>query len=271
MATTISDRISDLETILYWEGEIDNQRIRELLGVQPVWASRLMAELVKHMGARATRHTSNAPLQLVANKVKKNKKSSPDDYLRVIGQQVAGSPFVEDARLDLSVTSSDIFIAVMQAIKNKIGLSIVYRSMSDPNGSEREIFPHAMIRAPRRWHLRAWCTKRQDFRDFTVGRIESVKILSKVTSHVRAEDNNWNENVSFHVLPHPGLTSEQQAMISAEYFPGASARKLTVRRCLAAYIIQDLRLAIDVTKHTPPEYQLFVPDAVKLRLTFDAI
>ena len=85
------------------------------------------------------------------------------------------------------------------------------------------------------------------------------------------EHKDWNETVSFYILPHPGLTLVQQAMISAEYFPGVSARKIMVRRCLAAYIIQDLRLATDVTKHAPPEYQLFVPEAVKLRLTFDAI
>ncbi|NOT15272.1 MAG: WYL domain-containing protein [Methylotenera sp.] len=270
MATTISDRISDLETVLYWEGEIDNQRIRELLGVQPVWASRLMAELVKHMGDRAFRQTRNAPLRFLPSKAERNKKSSPDDYLRVIGQQVTGNLFVEDARLDLSVISPEVFIAVMQAIKNKSGLTIVYRSMNDPNGSVRQIFPHAMIRAPRRWHVRAWCAKRQDFRDFTLGRITSVKMLSDVATHLRNEDKDWNETVSFYILPHPGLTPDQQAMISAEYFPGASARKLSVRRCLAAYIIQDLRLATDVAKHTSPEYQLFVPDALKLKLTFDA-
>lgn len=270
MAITITDRITDLQTVLCWEGEIDNQRIRELLGVQPVWASRLMAELIKLMGPRAVKETSKSPLRLVPNNIDNNKKDSPDTYLRVIQQQPTNYNFVEDSRLDLSVASPSVFTAVMQAIKNRSGLSIVYRSMSDPNGSEREIFPHAMIRAPRRWHVRAWCTKRQDFRDFTLGRIASVKALSEVTTHMRADDCEWNEAVSFNILPHPGLTSEQQAMISAEYFLGASDRKLTVRRCLAAYIIQDLRLATDVAKHRPPEYQLFVPDAIKLKLTFDA-
>ena len=66
------------------------------------------------------------------------------------------------------------------------------------------------------------------------------------------------------MVAHPDLTADQQSMIAAEYFPGASARQLKVRRCLASYIIQDLRLATNADKHKPPEYQLLVSNADKL-------
>lgn len=270
MATTISDRISDLETVLYWEGEIDNQRIRELLGVQPVWASKLMAELVKRVGKHATKETSRSPLRLTPRALEKSKNRALDDYLRIVKAQCAGEKVVEDARLDLSVVAPNVFVAIMQAIKNKNGLSIVYHSMNDPKGSERQIFPHALVRAPRRWHVRAWCAKRQEFRDFTLGRISSIVKFDEVAPYTRANDKEWNDTVSFYVTAHPSLSPEQQAIIAAEYYPGASARRLVVRKCLAGYIIQDLRLATDINKQTPPEYQLFVPEAKNLKLTFDA-
>lgn len=269
MATTISDRISDLETVLFWEGEIDNQRVRELIGVQPVWASRLLAELAKQMGNRVTRDTSRSPLRLSVG-AKNTNHYTLDDYLRVIGTRPSNNNFVEDARLDLSAAAPEVFITIVQAIKNKNGVNIVYRSMSDPEGSERLVFPHAIVRAPRRWHVRAWCTKRQDFRDFTLGRIVSVSKMESLAPRSRSDDCGWNEIVNFYVLAHPELTPAQQAMIMEEYFPGASARQLSVRRCLAAYIIQDLRLATDTEKQRPPEYQLFVPDATKLQLMFGA-
>ena len=53
-------------------------------------------------------------------------------------------------------------------------------------------------------------------------------------------------------------------MIAAEYFPGASARQLSVRRCLVGYIVQDLRLATNPAKHKPPEFQLLVSNAERL-------
>ena len=270
MATTISDRISDLETVLYWEGEIDNQRIRELLGVQPVWASKLMAELVKRVGKHATKETSRSPLRLTPKALEKSKNRALDDYLRIVKAQCAGEEVVEDARLDLSIVAPNVFVAIMQAIKKKNGLSIVYHSMNDPKGSERQIFPHAMVRAPRRWHVRAWCAKRREFRDFTLGRISSIVKIDEVAPYTRANDKEWNETVSFYVTAHPSLSPEQQAIIAAEYYPGASARRLIVRKCLAGYIIQDLRLATDINKETPPEFQLFVPDAQKLRAFFSS-
>lgn len=270
MATTISDRISDLETVLYWEGEIDNQRIRELLGVQPVWASKLMAELVKRVGKHATKETSRSPLRLTPRALEKSKNRALDDYLRIVKAQCAGEEVVEDARLDLSIVAPNVFVAIMQAIKKKNGLSIVYHSMNDPKGSERQIFPHAMVRAPRRWHVRAWCAKRREFRDFTLGRISSIVKIDEVAPYTRANDKEWNETVSFYVTAHPSLSPEQQAIIAAEYYPGASARRLIVRKCLAGYIIQDLRLATDINKETPPEFQLFVPDAQKLRAFFSS-
>ena len=269
MAITLSDRISDLECILSWEGEIDNQRIRELLGVKPVWASRLLAELSNHMGKYATRETSHSPLRLTASCLQKVSSHTLDDYLRVVGAHSSGNNFVEDARLDLSIASPHTFITMIQAIKNKNGVSIVYRSMIDPSGLERLIFPHAIVRAPRRWHVRAWCAKRKEFRDFTLGRIVSCERVDTVSKNTRRDDKAWNEVVKFYVLAHPGLSPAQQEMIAAEYFPGASARQLSVRRCLAAYIIQDLRLATDEEKHLPPEYQLYVPEAIKLKLLFE--
>ncbi len=270
MATTLLDRVSDLETILCWEGEIDNQRVRELLGVQPVWASRLLAELAKHMGKRVTRDTSRSPLKLTSAASKRINIHTLDDYLRVVGVHPSSTNFVEDARLDLSIVAPDVFVTMMQAIKNKMGVRIVYRSMTDPNGSERVIFPHAVVRAPRRWHVRAWCDKRKEFRDFTLGRIVSATSIEALAPCSRNEDDAWNEIVSFYVLAHPDLSPAQQAMIIDEYFPGASARQLSVRRCLTAYIIQDLRLATDTEKQRPPEYQLYVPDALQLKLTFEA-
>jgi len=57
-------------------------------------------------------------------------------------------------------------------------------------------------------------------------------------------------------------------MIAAEYFGGNTQMSLTVRQCLAAYIIQDLRLATDTARQRPPEYQLHVKNVAALPQLF---
>jgi hypothetical protein len=39
-------------------------------------------------------------------------------------------------------------------------------------------------------------------------------------------------------------------------FPGARAKRVRVRRSLAMYVLQDLRVALDLKRDLPPEFQL---------------
>lgn len=136
--------------------------------------------------------------------------------------------------------------------------------MNHPTGTDRLVFPHALVRVPRRWHMRAWCTERRDFRDFTLGRVANASLVESPAPARRSDDKDWNEITTVTIVAHPDLTAEQQSMIAAEYFPGASARQLSVRRCLVGYIVQDLRLATNPAKHKPPEFQLLVSNAERL-------
>lgn len=270
MDTAAATRIEDLETVLVWEGELDNEGIREHLGVKAVWASRLLGALAKAMGRRAKRETPYAPLKFVSRAGLQARHRSPDEYLRVL----AGSKdpkrqrVVEDARLDLAAASPAVFSAVFQAISAGTGLQLVYRSMSAPAGTTRLVFPHALVRAPRRWHMRAWCTERQDFRDFTLGRVASVQSVKESAPYGRKDDGEWNAQLELELVAHPALSPEQQDMIAGENLGGAKSLRLKVRQCLAAYIIQDLRLSTDEHKQVPPEYQLLVSNTATLPQLF---
>ena len=158
----------------------------------------------------------------------RKKRQSPDEYLRIVaGSEPARSPLLEDARRDLSVVAPETFAAVVQAIRKEIGVQLVYRSMNHPTGTDRLVFPHALVRVPRRWHMRAWCTERRDFRDFTLGRVANVRLVELPAPARRSDDKDWNEITTVTIVAHPGLTADQQSMIAAEYFPGASARQLS--------------------------------------------
>ncbi len=255
--------LSDLETVLLWEGAMDNERIRHLLDVKAVWASRLMGELTARMEGRAIRSSAHAPLTLLRPDTDR---LSPDQYLNVISthhDDVAGA-LIEDARMDLSSLQRGMFTACFVAARRETGLRIVYRSMGTPTGSERTVYPHSLVRAPRRWHMRAWCEERKSFRDFALARIASADPLDTPAPYRRDDDREWNNILELVIVAHPGLSQEQQEMVAAENFPGARSRHLNARQCLASYIIQDLRLALDPVKHAPPDYQLMVGNVDKL-------
>lgn len=252
-----NSRLRDLETVLRWEGRLDNARVRAICGVQPVWASRLIAELVETLGSRVRRASSHAPL-VWAGGARADVHGSPDadDYLRVMLASAGRPEWLEDARLELGTASRVVFAEVVQAVQRQVGLRVHYRSMNHPEGSERVIFPHSLVRAPRRWHVRAWCQANQDFRDFTLGRISQAVLLEESSAHPADTDDAWCRKETVTLVPHPSLSQAQQKLIALENFAGKPFRQLTTRACLMEYVLQDLRVAVDPQRHSPPHYQL---------------
>jgi predicted DNA-binding transcriptional regulator YafY len=255
-----TNRLDELETVLKWEGRLDNARIRSLWGVQKVWASRLLSELIERMGSRAYRPQKHGPLLMAAGAT--SRKASPDEYLRLLSSTPGGfcsaESQIHDARIDLTAVSPAVFAIVRYAAQQRIALQMTYRSMSSPQGSVRLVFPHSVVRAPRRWHMRAWCCATEEFRDFVLARVQTAQLVDVTVSKAVDDDAVWNRLVDLVLIAHPKLTVEQQALIAEEYFPGASARRLRVREALAGYVIQDLRVATDATLQAPPEYQLLL-------------
>ncbi|MDB5761837.1 MAG: hypothetical protein JWQ21_832 [Herminiimonas sp.] len=270
-----SSRLIDLERLILWEGELSNERIRQLLGVKPVYASRLLSGLMKLLAGRAERASAHAPLKINYVAAEDQVRASPDEYLHILNwlpsESLNADGGIVDARRDLSLISPAIFSEIFQAIKRQQGLRINYKSMTNPLGTDRLVFPHALVRAPRRWHMRAWCTERSDFLDFTLGRVGAVTLdttFSPGTGKNRDQDFGWTKVIDLLIGPHPTLSEDQKKMIAGEFFPGAASLRLKARECLAPYIVQDFRLATDFRKQVPPEYQLALLNGSELNLRF---
>lgn len=125
---------------------------------------------------------------------------------------------------DISVPSPRIFATISEAIRLRRAVEITYMSMREPTPHKREISPHSLIQAGRRWHTRAFSTKHQQFRDYALGRILSASILDRPTEKQEADDEAWRTNVRVRLVAHPDLTKDQETVIRYEYFNNTAAR-----------------------------------------------
>lgn len=269
MANTENSRATRfrmIETLLLWEGEVDNRRLRGLLDVKSVQASRVLAEYAEHHAENVQRLSPRAPYQAAPHLKPSHSAGTIEEYLALVrasDNDLGG--IVEDARVDLTAPNPKIFSAVLRACRRGCGLRIEYHSMTTPHGSARLVYPHTVVRAGRRWHVRAWCTQREDFRDFVIGRMRSARMDDAASSKSRTEDTAWNKKLPLILGAHPALSSGQEKVIRDEYFSGAVSRRLMVRSCLLVYVVQDLRAALNPSEETPPDFQLVVSNAKDLR------
>lgn len=263
-------RLRDMEILLRWEGELQNVRLREVFGVKTVQASRLMTAFLEVYGDLVTRSRPHAPVKPGVGFQPKLSGDGPDEYLNLIrsASTPSSNPVIEDVRMDLAPVLPEAFALATYACKQGVGLLLRYRSLNTPEGSERVVFPHALVRAARRWHLRAWCVEREAFRDFALGRIQKLQVVDAPRPKTSADDDEWNKYVKLAITAHPLLGTEQARLLRDEYLDGRQRKELRVRKCLLGYVVQDLRLAVDPEKQAPPEFQLALANADAFRDVF---
>ena len=257
-------RLRVMEAILIWEGELGNARVRQLFGIQTVQASRLLAQFREMMAGRIFEDSRAKVLRLL-DPSGVREELSLDDYIHQILANGHPDPYIVDGRIDLTGVQPSIFSVLRAAAAEGSGVVISYASMSNPIYATRTIYPHSLVRVGRRWHARAWCASRNDFRDFALGRIQSATALPEQAPYAAADDAAWNKLVDVRIVPHQALTLEQQQVVRNESFAGMMAIRAKVRACLVQYVIQDLRAAIDPVRQAPPEFQLEVANASALK------
>jgi hypothetical protein len=71
---------------------------------------------------------------------------------------------------------TDTAITVVSAIRRTHSLQVRYQSFSSPSPLSRKLTPHALVSDGYRWHMRAYCHQKQEFRDFLLSRILEVEM-----------------------------------------------------------------------------------------------
>lgn len=266
-------RLPLLELLLVWEGRIYRSRVCELFGIGLPRASQWIKEIrdlnpnwmqwdSKYRGYLAT-----SDFYKLYNKVSQAEISeSLSRYLSLVGLPYAsamenGNSVAWSATPNITAPSPRIFASLSNAIRQEKAVEIEYISLSEPAPHRRQIHPHSLILAGRRWHVRAYSETNQEFRDYVLGRILDVKSLDRRTANTRLNDHNWNTKVKIRLIAHPEFLAEQARVIQAEYFKGTVSRVETCRAALVSYFIQDIHAAVDTKVQHAPEYLIAVENA----------
>jgi hypothetical protein len=277
---TIHQRQAMLKLLLIWEGRLNRGRLMDLFDLGANWASVWIREFrEEHPGWLSwdtkTRSFHATPAAFKAWRASDPRRladaSSLARYLALVGLPYAatsiepGEGGLLAAFPDLSTPSPQHFSVISEAIRLGRAVQLTYRSMQNPEPHQRIISPHNLIRAGRRWHVRAYCDTRQDFRDYALGRIVEAKLLPAPATRGEQDDKAWLAGVRVRLVAHPDLTPEQESLIRFEYFGNTAARVETCRGALVSYFIQDVRAATDVKKQRPPDYQLAVANLEEVK------
>lgn len=248
-------RFRTLWTLLRWEGAFRNSQVQALFGLSSGQASRLIAEFRTKFPRKIEmepRTKSWVPIEITDAE---SRGGEMDEYIVIQTRLLGESPvWYQDSRPDFVAPSADKFRVIRQACDLGAGVSMKYSSLTQ-GPRERVIYPHAIVQLPQRWHVRAWCVMRSEYRDFNFGRMSELQLISDARPDMPG-DTSWNQFVSLRVKPHRNLNAVQFDTVQLELCGGAMARRISVRGALVPYVLNDLRIASEPTRQKPPEYLL---------------
>lgn len=174
------------------------------------------------------------------------------EYLHLLNSNKALSTVFEKSDMPTSYTevlsvpnrtiSPEILRPIIKACREKLRLDITYCSMTSPEGEDRIISPHNLVFSGVRWHVRAYCEKHRDYRDFVINRIKSIDDEMGEAIENSQNDKLWHQKVDLKVCPNPNLSKAQQALIARDYDMDNGVLILTERVALAHYALDHLQV-----------------------------
>ena len=143
--------------------------------------------------------------------------------------------------------SPEVVQPVLNAIHEKRRIDLSYLSMSSTNYEDRIISPHSLVHTGSRWHVRAWCEKNQDFRDYVLSRITEVYNDEGPAEHTVETDIKWNTLIDITLEPDVRLPQDKKKVLAHDYCmeqgeDGRYTRTYNVRAAMVIYILHHLGL-----------------------------
>ncbi|GHC37646.1 WYL domain-containing protein [Aidingimonas halophila] len=185
-----------------------------------------------------------------------------EEYLHFLGSNTQlDSPFAglgigvantESLPLPSRQLSPAVVRALVKAARQNERLEVNYASFRAPEGEDRIIVPHTLVFAAGRWHVRAFCEKHQDYRDFVLSRFRDIPEAcgAMLGTHDQTHDQDWQTYVDVCLIPDQRLPEAERRLIEADYGMEAGRLVLNCRGPLVLYAL----LTIGVNpNHSEPE------------------
>ncbi|HEJ4559960.1 TPA: WYL domain-containing protein [Pseudomonas aeruginosa] len=246
-----------IETVAWWEGRLTTGHLMLSFGISRQQASKdINTYINEHAPKNLTydRHVkgyvptrSFKPLFI---------DTSASAYLHLLDQNKERAPHIEGLALAYAHTEvlnvpdrsvrPEILRPLLKACREGLRLECEYVSLANPEPETRLIAPHTLVYTGMRWHVRAYCEKNRDYRDFVLSRFRSDPDVLDASENGREEDVGWVTEVPVIIEPDPRLKLEQRAIIEQDYGMQAGRLEIPSRGALVQYVLQ--RFQIDPNK-----------------------
>lgn len=241
-------RLLFVERLLFWRGTINRRDLCDHFGISlPQATNDLVAYTTLNAGAcqydvRRKCYVASPRMRTVLH--------VPDfgEDMEVIAAAMVDAPergeFVLGFSRPVRVADAGLQRKLSLAASERKCMEVSYWSVRSGGAEKRWISPRAFGFDGLRWHLRALCHRDGVFKDFVIGRFQSVG-RSKPCPYVDTVDADWLESESLVFRPNPRLSANQRTALEMDYGMEDGQLELRVRRAMRLYSLRRLGFVAD--------------------------
>ncbi|ADP71134.1 hypothetical protein Rvan_1898 [Rhodomicrobium vannielii ATCC 17100] len=228
------ERLRFIEDRLFWEARINRSDLIEAFGISPAQAAIDFREYMKLAGeaisydTRAKAYTASSSFVPVLETV--------DARARLDELAQSGDPFTAKLPHLNRPLPADAAARLRHAAQKGRKVLIDYQSMTRPDAHERWIAPSRLVSDGERWHTRAWCYERREWRDFVLARILALK-ADEPAGEVPSDDE-WNTQIAIILKPASWLSDAQKAAVACEYAMSDGSLRIVIPKALRLYAMR---------------------------------
>lgn len=235
-----------IEQVALWEGRVTTNNLQDAFGCSRATASPIIQSYLDACPENLTYCAKSRGYLPTEQFTARYSSGTLEEYTQLKYPGVSEIPAYPMQMLQRRPDPA-IVRAILKAIHQKERLDISYASFTSPQDGDRIISPHKLVNDGARWHVRAWCEKNQDFRDFVLSRIQEIHGTEGQATATVDEDEGWNHLLTVTIEPDMRLSEAQQKLVALDYgmeltSKGQYQRSYQVRRALLIYTLQNLRL-----------------------------
>lgn len=258
-----------IEIVAQWEGRLTTNHLVNSFGIGRQQASKDINSYLADI----------APNNLVYDRYLKGYKPSDsfkpklttgtaDEYLHVLSRNKdithtfegldLGFANTEILRIPLRSVEPAILRALVQAAREHKRVELGYISMSSATEEERILVPHTLVCTPLRWHVRAYCEKHKDYRDFVLSRFRGAPDFNGESEFTAMQDTEWNSQVTIRLRPDSRLNAAQQQIIARDYGMTDQELAITTKAPLVGYMLQAFNIDHRKLEISPVAQQIVI-------------
>ncbi|ENA1252652.1 WYL domain-containing protein [Pseudomonas sp. 4B] len=242
-----------IETVAWWEGRLTTNHLMQSFGISRQQASKDINTYINEHGPKNLVYDRHLKGYIPAKAFKPRFiDDSASDYLRLLNQNHEREAHIEGLALAYAHTEilqvpdrsirPEILRPLLRACREGLRLECEYVSLSSPIPETRLIAPHTLIFSGMRWHVRAFCEKNGDYRDFVLSRFRGeLEPLGK-SDWTREMDAGWSAQVVITIEPDSRLNQAQREIIETDYGMTKGQLVIPTRGALAQYVLQRYQL-----------------------------